>query len=528
MGPASWPKKIKKERCSRVNFNLILNMSDINSNTLVKRSPIWKEKSKMFFSRILIYFSFILIPIWIQKTLQLSMGFQLIMMSLYVLFLVGQWFLLGKEVDHAFRIYFKVQSSVDRILYRLLLGMILLVLYFNFVSYFPYKWIYNTFWVTWVIMGLFYSWPTRGKIIQESVSTNLFEFRYLDSFEKTLFALTILFFISSFPRPSTLESFASLRLLFDPTEIVSDQLWRFLTVSYFPFKRYPDLMKLAISMHFYLVGGGTLLLTLYAIMRYFVSRRLSLLGTFLLVSTWSFPKILANAPGAAIQTTYFFTLGWTILWITKSSTYRTGLFLGLISYWGALLGWYYYLASILQMLLLFFLFWSTQGRWYRMKVARYASLGIILGLITFLANYTPDDHLGIWGAAVTDEFIQLFERKAFFSLSFAGVVIVPLLLWRSGDARIKSFQFDRMKFYQLASVITIMLLTGITLSDSVLRGFALLLPVILLSVIPLEFIFQSIAYLRSTRNMIYLIYILIAVLDSHLEGRIKILISLFE
>jgi len=503
-------------------------MSDIARNTLEKRSPIWKEKSKMFFSRIFIYFSFILIPIWMQKTLQLSMGFQIVTMSLYVFFLIGQWFLLGKEVDHAFRIYFKVQSSVDRIIYRLYMGMLLLILYFNFVSYLPDKWIYNTFWVTWAVMGLFYSWPTRGKIIQESVSSNFFEFRYLDSFEKTLFALIVLFFISSFPRPSTLESVASLRLLIDPTEVVSEQFWRFLTVSYFPFKRYPDLMKLAISTHLYLVGGGILLITLYAIMRYFVSRRLSLLGVFLLISTWSFPKILVTSPGAAILTTYFFTLGWTILWITKSSTYRTGLFLGLISYWGALLGWYYYLASIVQMLFLFFIFMGRQGRWYRVKVARYAMFGIVLGLITFLVNYSSEELVGIWGGAIFDELVQLFERKAFFSLAFVGVLIVPFLLLRPENPHVRLFKLNHTTFYQLASVIVVMILLGLMVSDLALRGFALLLPIILFSLIPLEFIFQSIAPLRSTRNMIYLVYILIALLDSHLEGRIKILISLWE
>jgi hypothetical protein len=49
-----------------------------------------------------------------------------------------------------------------------------------------------------------------------------------------------------------------------------------------------------------------------------------------------------------------------------------------------------------------------------------------------------------------------------------------------------------------------------------------------LSLIPIELIFQSISRLRSKRNMIYLIYILICLLDSHFEGRVKIFLKIFN
>jgi len=44
----------------------------------------------------------------------------------------------------------------------------------------------------------------------------------------------------------------------------------------------------------------------------------------------------------------------------------------------------------------------------------------------------------------------------------------------------------------------------------------------------LEVLFQKIHRMRSQRNMIYLIYIIICLLDSHIEGRIKIWLNFFN
>ena len=80
---------------------------------LENNSGILVKKSKFFIYRALIYFSFLLIPVWIQKSLDISEGMKICVMILYILFMVGQWFLLGKEVDHRLKIYFKVNSSLD-------------------------------------------------------------------------------------------------------------------------------------------------------------------------------------------------------------------------------------------------------------------------------------------------------------------------------------------------------------------------------------------------------------------------------
>ena len=61
-----------------------------------------------------------------------------------------------------------------------------------------------------------------------------------------------------------------------------------------------------------------------------------------------------------------------------------------------------------------------------------------------------------------------------------------------------------------------------------LKGFSMMWMLAFMSLIPLELVFQSISRLRSNRNMIYLIYILICLLDSHFEGRVKVFIRIFN
>ncbi|MBA2404033.1 MAG: hypothetical protein H0V66_04610, partial [Bdellovibrionales bacterium] len=80
-------------------------------NTLVKNSNIIWEKSKFFINRAVIYFSFLLLPVWIQKSLEINIFVQSLMMLAYLMFMAGQWYLLGKEIDHRFKIYFRANST---------------------------------------------------------------------------------------------------------------------------------------------------------------------------------------------------------------------------------------------------------------------------------------------------------------------------------------------------------------------------------------------------------------------------------
>ncbi len=504
---------------------LILYWSGNMENTLIESSGIWTKKSKFFIYRALAYSFFLLFPIWAQKTLELPLLAQVFIMVLYILFMVSQWFLLGKEIDYRLKIYFRVNSSMDRVIYRLLLGMIAMLLYFNLLSFLDSKWIYNSFWLTWVALGLFYSWPTRGRIIRESVSSNFGEFYYLDSFEKTLVGLILVMFVFSIPELPMLGSREGLQLFFDPQEAFSTQVWNFLVVNYYPFQRYPELLNIAWSMHFYVVGLGLFLLCFYALLRFFVSRRLSLLGVFALISSWSFSKIMGADYGAALATTYSLFWVWSMLWVTKSGTYRSGLFLGLINYYGVLLNQTLVFLVFIQFALLYFFFLSDKTTWFKKQMFRYALFGLFLCLGVTLVNLEKFETLRPLSLQYWDHFIYLFNRKSIYALSFMGVLLMLIKLASPNLGVLKTFQIDRHRSLEFLSAIMCLFAYALIFERNLVSEFSLVWMFAFMSIIPLEFIFQSISRLRSRRNMIYVAYILICLLDSHFEGRVKIFID---
>lgn len=449
-------------------------------------------------------------------------------MSLYIVFMIGQWFMLGKEIDHRLKIFFKANSSLDRVVYRLLMGMTFFILYFNFLSLFPSKWIYNLFWVTWVLLGLFYSWPTRGKIIQESVSSNFYEFRFLDSFEKTLVGLIFLTLIVSMPMLPTLTNFGALKLFFDPTENIGLQFWNFLEVNYYPFRSYPELYRLALSMHFYFVNMGLFLVCFYALCRYFVSRRLSLLGVFALISSWSFTKILGADFGQSLVSTYSLIFIWSVLWVTKSATYRSGLFVGVVGYLGTLINFTFAPLVIINLLLMHFVFLKDKTPWYKKQSFKYSLFGLCLVLAFALTNHGFVEDLRPFNSVLWQQFQIVFFRKGFNLLAIIGVFILLVKYLKPNQALVKDFKIDREKFNELLILLFVVLVFSFTLDYQLMNNFGLMWPIVLFALIPIELLFQSISRLRSRRNMIYLIYIMICLLDSHFEGRVKIFVRLFD
>lgn len=497
--------------------------------TLENNSSILYQKSKFFLFRALIYFSFLLLPIYLQREVNISKPLNLLVMILYCCFIMSQWFLLGKEIDHRLKIYFRVNSSIDRIVYRLYMGMFFMTIYFNILNLLPGKWIYNIFWATWIFLGLFYSWPTRGKIIQESVTSNFNEYKYLDRFEKTVLFLIVIMLFVSVPEFPMLSNPNALKLFFDPSERISGAFWSFLNVNYYPFKKYPELFKFAWSVHFYFVTISLYLMTFYAILRYFVTRRLAVLGVFALVSSWSFSKILALNFGNALLTTYSILWIWSFMWCTKSSTYRSGLFIGLVGAWGVMIDKSNMALFTIGVLALNFILLKDKTYWYKRQFFKYASFGLILGILVFLLSTSVFD-MSISSSIAKNigEIWTLIERKSFYILSIFGfIVFCREILWQKNhENRLLAFQMDKMNEFLLAIILLMMF--GLTIESRFFKDFSILWILAFFSVIPIELIFQKIRRLRSSRNMIYLIYIIICLLDSHFEGRVKILLRLFQ
>ena len=498
------------------------------TNTLEKNSSILKQKVKFFLFRAVTYCFFLLTPIWLPKAIELPKAIQVPLMVLYIMFMMTQWYLMGKEIDHRLKIYFRVNSSIDRLIYRMSLGMFFMVILFNLLSFLPAKWIYNSFWIIWAALGLFYSWPTRGKIINESVSANFTEFRYLDAFEKTLLALIVTFFVFSIPELPALENIEALKFAYDPLEKISPYFWNFLTVNFYPFKNYNSLFKLGWFLHFYLVGLALFLTTFYAFLRYFVSRRLSILGVFALISSWSVVKILAADPVAGFSTTFSLLWIWTFLWVTKSATYRSGLFVGLIAFWGSLLNPAFFFLIVAQAALLFFIFHDENTMWYRRQQMRYAAFGFILATFVFLMSNESFRSMRPLDLDFFKNLISALNRKAIYSLSLVGFLIIVFKFFIKNFRPLQSIHFDHERLKLLIISIATLFVYSLFFDANLNEAFSIMWPIAFLSLIPLEVLFQSISKLRSRRNLIYLIYIIICLLDSHLEGRVKIFLKLFQ
>lgn len=497
-------------------------------NTLVNSSNIFKLKWKFFTFRVVSYFSFLLIPVYVQKDLIISQAGMAVMMTLYILFIVSQWFLLGKEIDHRLKIYFRVNSSIDRVAYRLFLGMFFFILLFNLINLLDSKWIYNSYWITWAILGLFYSWPTRGKIIQESVSSNFGEFRFLDNFEKTLVGLILIMFVFSLPDLPPLVNIEMLKLYFDPFEKIGNPMWNFLLINYYPFKNYPDLFRLAWSLHFYIVGMGMFLMVFYAFLRFFISRRLSLLGVFALLSSWSFSKTLASNIEFSMLTTYSLIWVWTLLWVTKSSTYRAGLFMGLVSFWGTLLNPSFAILVFFQLGFVVLVFLRERTLWFKRQLLKYAMFGVVLTILRLLSHSDLLGALHSIDLVFLKQIAQEIDRKGFFILGLFGLVIMLIKYFKPKLLVLKDFQIEHESMTIFLVSFSIYILFSLFWDDSLTIGFGMMWPLAFLSLLPLELLFQSLSRLRSSRNMIYLIYILICLLDSHFEGRVKVFLKIFN
>ncbi len=496
----------------------------------MENSRILKLKSKFFLYRVLTYFSFLLIPVWVTKIEDTNILIQALMIMLYILFMGSQWFLLGKEVDHRLQIYFRANSSMDRVIYRILLGKLTILLYFICLTFIPDDILKHFFWGTWVVLGLFYSWPTRGKIIKETMTSNFGEFRFLDSFEKTLVYLTLVLVFISIPQLPELLNIEALKLSFDPHEKFSPIFWDFMRINYFPFAKYPEIYKLAWCLHFYTVGLAIIILTFYALMRYFVSRRVSILGIFALLSSWSFPKLMATNFHWSISGSFLIAWIWATLWATKSQTYRSGLLLGLVNFWGALINPSFTFLMPVQIVLVMF-FMKDETRWFKVQVLKYMSFGVVLTLIIFTSNLQALEFIEpLKTGELVREVLRALDRKAFFGLFVFGVFLIGAKVLSALNGKdwnlINNWRIDFLKLREIVLSLMAVLVLSLFVDRNLLSGFGVLWLLCFFSLLPIEWIFQSLAKVRSRRNLIYGAYILICLLDSHLEGRVKILLKI--
>ena len=222
----------------------------MDSSIEKKSSNLW-PKAQFFLWRFVQFLLFFLLPIFLLTLWPLDSHIKGLLIFLYILFVVGQWFFLGKEMDYMLKIYFPVYSSIDRFVYRIYLGMFFFFVCFNLQSLITREWSDYFFWMTWILLGVFYSWPTRGRIVQESQKSSYFsELKYLDGFEKTLLVLVLIMMMVSLPPLPGGESVEMIKSYYDPTERFGAVFWNFLNLTYHPFLKSLDLFEVCLGISF--------------------------------------------------------------------------------------------------------------------------------------------------------------------------------------------------------------------------------------------------------------------------------------
>jgi hypothetical protein len=310
---------------------------------------------------------------------------------------------------------------------------------------------------------------------------------------------------------------------------MNGQLWSYLHMNFFPFRRFPHLMNLGWSMHFYFISFSIYLLAFYGILRFFISRRLSILGLFALVSTWSFSLFLKKDIYSCASTTFSVLWVWSILWCVKSSTYRAGLMYGLLCYAGVTLNYNNFFLFPVGLGLLYFYFLRENTDWYRNQFVKYTSLGMFLILLTLITHVDLRFFEHAMSFHQFKSYLSIvIKRKAFYSLSFIGLVVFVLMLIRPKIKLLSNLTIDFKRMGELGILVGCVIVLGLIVDKDMTKSFGILWFVVFLSILPLEWIFQSISRLRSRRNFIYAIYILLCLLDSHFEGRIRMLYNFYQ
>jgi hypothetical protein len=159
---------------------------------------------------------------------------------------------------------------------------------------------------------------------------------------------------------------------------------------------------------------------------------------------------------------------------------------------------------------------------------KYNILGIVVTLAVSLTHFEMGKVFsGVSVSYLFDSVGELVYRKAFYALSGFGVFLIFCFKLKLFKKHLSFVTFDNERLNQLLFCFGVIIFSGLIFSRVYVDGFSMLWMVAFLSLIPLEWIFQSISRLRSKRNIIYTLYILVCLLDSHLEGRIRIIGKLF-
>ena len=429
------------------------------------------------------------------------------------------FYLVGLYLDYLFKIYYHLNSSLDRMVYRLIFGAS-----FTSILLLCTSFLFGETYVSICCVGLvlvnliFAAYPTSARVIHTNVSSNLGELKHLDKLEKVLLGMFAIYFFTSVPDIRFVENSGFKSFL---TKDLFHQNFRFVESVFFNFGRVNQLVG-----YFYFFLGGLYYLIIYSFFRFFYSRRVSLIGILAIITNWNLVKLVYGDITTYGTSLYLLAFMWGLLWVNTSKSYRTNLFFGLILTLSAHHPLQISMTILFIGLLSVFLTPDLRTTWAKFQSLKYMSLGAGVALALAVIDIMMGDDFGLLQRQSFS--FNLFFKKAFNILSSVGLIV---LLSSYGMLRLgklkSSFSFlgqVNYLFFTFVFAIALLFLSG---NGQLFDISAFLFFAIVLYCLPaLELILNSLGLFHRKRNLIFLLYILFAILDSHFESRVKTLISL--
>ncbi|MCB9094627.1 MAG: hypothetical protein H6621_06110 [Halobacteriovoraceae bacterium] len=483
------------------------------------------KKVAYFLKKLSIFLLFLSLPVVQSHQHNLSFELSLVFFLAYFVFICWQSYLLSREIEHRLRIYPRANSSMDRILARILMGSSLIMVYCSFLSVFSGKVADVLYWSVWLMWLIWLSWPTKKKIIESRISNEFSEFKFLDGFEKTTLFLGLLTFVVSLPHIPQFNSFDAARLYIDPDEYLHSNIWDFIYYIYFFAGKQSKETVLQIFFHFYFYFFSISMLSLYSLFRYFFSRRVSILGIYAFISTWSFSLILEHGFNEIFLTNLGIVWLWLTIWAIRSSSYRSGLLIGIANYWFCTVNPQMIYLYFIQLALVFYFMKNEKTKWFMRQFFKYNLLGMILSLFVVL-SHSQAALLWFNGdiLAVLNGIGVILSRKSFYYIAPIGLLY--LFVSRFNFKNLKGKESHHYRF--CLTLILILVTWGVFFDRYIVQSFGAISLLVFFALLPLEELFDRLNALRSKKNLIYLVYIMICLLDSHFEGRVKIFLENFK
>ena len=150
-----------------------------------------------------------------------------------------------------------------------------------------------------------------------------------------------------------------------------------------------------------------------------------------------------------------------------------------------------------------------------------------MGLIVAVLSMPQEGLFVFDGAYLLSSVQDSIFRKAFFIIAPLGAILIFLYLTNLSNYLLTYVNIDRKKLGEVLSGILAISALGFLVSTSFYHGVTTLWVLSFFALFPIEWIFQSISRLRSKRNLIYGMYILVCLLDSQMENRIRIVAKMF-